>query len=573
VSIRVGIKKSAARLARVGARAAGTVPAGIGMSRHPGNQAMQARIRSGVPGPSGAPLYDNATMQRMLRRNREAAPTRGGSGAHIADGGGITRDWRGHALTLGRPGDRFERQADQLAERALTAGAPLGAEVGGPQPRLSASRAEPSPPGRDALVALDGADRATNEAGRPLPPELRRDMERRLGQRFGGVRVHTGELAAWSARALGADAYALGEHLVFGGGRFEPSTRAGRRLIAHELAHTMQGGRGDRVVRRSTGDGGETAPGLLTGVAPAGGSGRPPPPERCPPPLVMGCEEAIDSVDHQYEAHFDVGSAALRPPDPALLDSIAAFWRFVPQGFGVRVDGFASAEGDCITNWTLSCARANAVVARLSAPSGGLGIDPADIVHFAGGESDAAGPSLEANRRATLRLEFRSATTPSPAPTPAPTPSPTPTPATPGGCAPGALRSVPNCTPNPNGAHLPPVGATHTETHALMPCLLTQAQVAASPDWCVDAQQAHGGEVCYRQIPAVNGGPGDQYCYTANGCCHNSPDAVSVVSATSPGSNACCATNRGALPGHVWEDVVPEFLDDPIRVGRDILGL
>jgi len=118
----------------------------------------------------------------------------------------------------------------------------------------------------------------------------------------------------------------------------------------------------------------------------------------------------------------------------------------------------------------------------------------------------------------------------------------------------------------------PDVGGTHTESHAMEPCLLTQAEVAASPNWCVDAQQAHGGEICYREIPAEDGGPGDQYCYSLN-CCHNSRDAVSVVSADSPGSNACCETNRLAVPEHVWEDVLPEFLDDPWRVGRDILGL
>lgn len=54
------------------------------------------------------------------------------------------------------------------------------------------------------------------------------------------VRVHTDELAAESARAVNAQAYTVGNNIVFGSGQFAPQTRKGSRLIAHELTHVIQ---------------------------------------------------------------------------------------------------------------------------------------------------------------------------------------------------------------------------------------------------------------------------------------------------------------------------------------------
>jgi Domain of unknown function (DUF4157) len=65
-------------------------------------------------------------------------------------------------------------------------------------------------------------------------------METRFGRDFGGVRIHTGEQAAASASAAGALAYTVGSHIVFGVGSYAPASPAGRALLAHELAHTIQ---------------------------------------------------------------------------------------------------------------------------------------------------------------------------------------------------------------------------------------------------------------------------------------------------------------------------------------------
>jgi outer membrane protein OmpA-like peptidoglycan-associated protein len=94
----------------------------------------------------------------------------------------------------------------------------------------SASPARRPQHGRDVLPP----------AGKPLEPATRATMERRFHHDFGGVRIHTDRPAAASAEGLGAAAYTVGQHVVFGAGRYAPHTPAGDRLLAHELAHAVQ---------------------------------------------------------------------------------------------------------------------------------------------------------------------------------------------------------------------------------------------------------------------------------------------------------------------------------------------
>jgi hypothetical protein len=76
--------------------------------------------------------------------------------------------------------------------------------------------------------------------GQPLEMQSRAFFEPRFGSDFSQVRVHNDGKAAESAEAVNALAYAVGHHIVFGTNQYAPGTQAGRRLIAHELAHTIQ---------------------------------------------------------------------------------------------------------------------------------------------------------------------------------------------------------------------------------------------------------------------------------------------------------------------------------------------
>jgi len=88
-------------------------------------------------------------------------------------------------------------------------------------------------------------------AGEPLDPIARKQFEPSLGHNFSHVRVHTDARAAESASAVNALAYTVGQEIVFASGQYEPQTDEGRRLIAHELAHTVQQQRASSLSRHS----------------------------------------------------------------------------------------------------------------------------------------------------------------------------------------------------------------------------------------------------------------------------------------------------------------------------------
>jgi hypothetical protein len=65
-------------------------------------------------------------------------------------------------------------------------------------------------------------------------------MEARFGHDFGSVRIHNDSGAIKSAQAINAQAYTVGNNVVFGENKYAPTTGCGRELLAHELAHTIQ---------------------------------------------------------------------------------------------------------------------------------------------------------------------------------------------------------------------------------------------------------------------------------------------------------------------------------------------
>jgi hypothetical protein len=102
-------------------------------------------------------------------------------------------------LILGPANDRYEREADQVAERVVARG-----------------------------------------GGQPLPLRVRGPMEQALGADFSGVRLHTDAQADRLNHALQARAFTTGQDIFFRRGDYAPHSPAGRRLLAHELTHVVQ---------------------------------------------------------------------------------------------------------------------------------------------------------------------------------------------------------------------------------------------------------------------------------------------------------------------------------------------
>jgi hypothetical protein len=162
-------------------------------------------------------------------------------------------------LTIGQPNDRYEQEADRVAEQVMgmpdakpavqRQGLPGEEEelqtksLGGAIQRevmpdeeeeVQAKRSS----GSDLEAGADFESRlgSSKSSGSPLPEDVRSFMEPRFGADFSGVRVHTGSEAVQMNREVGAQAFAHGQDVYFGEGK-GPGKDA---LTAHELTHVVQ---------------------------------------------------------------------------------------------------------------------------------------------------------------------------------------------------------------------------------------------------------------------------------------------------------------------------------------------
>jgi hypothetical protein len=133
----------------------------------------------------------------------------------------------------------MHRHDTEAASRILPPAKPAD---GSPEhPLLALQRAA----GNAAVADLLDGERSpvldvAGSAGTPLDPGVRTDMETRFGEDFSDVRVHTDAAAHDSAQAVNATAYTVGSHVVFQRDAYDPSSDAGRHLLAHELTHVIQ---------------------------------------------------------------------------------------------------------------------------------------------------------------------------------------------------------------------------------------------------------------------------------------------------------------------------------------------
>lgn len=166
-------------------------------------------------------------------------------------------------LKIGEVGDVYEQEADKISEEVTKMPEPqprrtapwrgggdqrdsqqLGAEHEG----LQTTRLGGSQTGKDAAPSL--VSDVLRAPGEPLDSTTRASMEARFGRDLSRVRVHADQRAAHSARGLNAQAYTVGEDVVFGAGQYRRGSSEGRKLIAHELTHVLQQGFAPRAIQR-----------------------------------------------------------------------------------------------------------------------------------------------------------------------------------------------------------------------------------------------------------------------------------------------------------------------------------
>jgi hypothetical protein len=143
-------------------------------------------------------------------------------------------------LRINEPGDPYEQEADRVAEQVMRMGdsTVTAHDSLSPPTPLVQRTAVRSNTGAGEIPAI--VHDVLSAPGQALDADTRAFFEPRFGHDFRNVRVHSSSEAQQSANQVSASAYTVGNDIVFGAGRYQPTTHEGQRLIAHELTHVIQ---------------------------------------------------------------------------------------------------------------------------------------------------------------------------------------------------------------------------------------------------------------------------------------------------------------------------------------------
>lgn len=207
-------------------------------------------------------------------------------------------------LTVGQPGDQYEQEADEMANRVTTqtqsgaGAAPVQRKKISHIQRLSSSKEEEKlgtneekmrrdkeiqakpdiqqvnnpdekqeeervqmktqeeekeeikdagmaqrKPGADGGITspvLSSRIERAEGKGQPLPGDTLVRMQSSFGHDFSDVHIHTGEDSAAMNKELGAQAFTHGKDIFFNKDKYSPESTEGKKLLAHELTHVVQ---------------------------------------------------------------------------------------------------------------------------------------------------------------------------------------------------------------------------------------------------------------------------------------------------------------------------------------------
>ena len=169
-------------------------------------------------------------------------------------------------LKVGQPGDKYEQEADRVAEQVMRMAEPQVQRQAEEEEEEELIQAKPLSMGitplvqhqdeeEDSLQAMgvgtqpskvfpdqEGISKLPGDSGKPLLESVRAFFEPRFGFDFSQIRLHTGTRATNAARELNAQAFTIGQDIYFDDSYYQPNTKQGQQLLAHELTHTIQQG-------------------------------------------------------------------------------------------------------------------------------------------------------------------------------------------------------------------------------------------------------------------------------------------------------------------------------------------
>lgn len=224
-------------------------------------------------------------IQPFLNTNRPAISNNSGANGKNSLTTNLWKSSIQTKLKVGMPGDKYEQEADAVADKVVSSPAPDISRQ--PEKEIQTSPAETdqvkasveeepavqtkleeepeiqaqseeeaeiqASPETDMDVQAKKSDgsvssgfesqlNTSKSGGSPLPQATIAKVEPHVNADLSGVRVHTDSNAVQMNQSLGAQAFANQNHIFFNEGKYNPGTTAGEHLIAHEATHTVQQG-------------------------------------------------------------------------------------------------------------------------------------------------------------------------------------------------------------------------------------------------------------------------------------------------------------------------------------------
>ena len=152
-------------------------------------------------------------------------------------------------LTLGEPNDPYEQEADRVASevvKKIHSGQAADDQDDTVQRSLSHNFSFLTiqrDGGVITGVANGDFEAQLNQArsgGSSLEPKLQGKLESAMGTNFSRVKIHTDQQADQLSQSIQAKAFTTGQDIFFKQGAYNPGSKGGQELIAHELTHVVQ---------------------------------------------------------------------------------------------------------------------------------------------------------------------------------------------------------------------------------------------------------------------------------------------------------------------------------------------
>lgn len=181
------------------------------------------------------------------------------------------------SLTVGAAGDKYEQEADRVAQEVVRGTSASESEEErvqrirdrtlaiahrmiqmqreGEMARLKAPEEQPAVGMEGGAVSPDVSSdiEGARGSGQALPDNVKGQMEAGFGTDFSGVKIHTGPKSDDLNKSMSARAFTTGSDIFFANGEYNPGSKGGQETLAHELTHVVQQN-GDVPVRRAEGD-------------------------------------------------------------------------------------------------------------------------------------------------------------------------------------------------------------------------------------------------------------------------------------------------------------------------------